>query len=166
MSSLCIGFLTVLFCFFVPRLTRLTGVDDTLDVFAFHGVGGIVGSLLTGLFASREYGASPVDGAFYGNGVLFGKQIAVVLATVLMSTVTTTIIYFVMLGLAKLLKTTITIPVELQHDVDRSQHGETAYFKPVTTAATDKGRAVVAAPAPAKASEVAPEEDAAVVSVV
>lgn len=89
---------------------RWIGIDDRLDCFAAHGVGGITGSLLTGLFASIEYGASSVDGGFYGNGLLFAKQLAGVCAAVLMSVVMTTAIYWFLQGCARLFNTDIRIP--------------------------------------------------------
>lgn len=62
-----IGFLTVIPVFFTPKLVHMAGVDDRLDVFAFHGVGGIMGTLLTGLFATVQMYSS-TNGAFYYNG--------------------------------------------------------------------------------------------------
>ena len=65
MWSLFIGFITVVACYFAPRLVRMIGIDDRLDCFAVHGVGGIMGTLLTGLFATADW-APPnvVNGAF------------------------------------------------------------------------------------------------------
>ncbi len=137
MWALFIGFFTVLVCFSAPRFIKARlGVDDRLDVFACHGLGGIMGSLLTGLFASKETGGSFVDGGFYGDGgVLFGKQIVSILVTVAMSCITTTIIFWVLQGLAWALKTDIRIPEDTAHEVDVSQHGEKAYFRAVKAVA-------------------------------
>ena len=65
MWSLFIGFITVVVCYFAPRLVRMMGIDDRLDCFAYHGVGGAMGALLTGLFATADW-APPnvVNGAF------------------------------------------------------------------------------------------------------
>jgi Amt family ammonium transporter len=150
MSALLIGFVTAVCCFFVPRGVRMLGIDDRLDVFAFHGVGGIVGSLLTGLLADKKAG-SAVD----GGGELFGKQIAALLAAILLSVVMTTLIFFVLKAVAWVLKTEVGIPQEQQHDVDRSQHGEVAYFKATAKVAAPLPAAV---PAPADSTtSVAPD---------
>jgi hypothetical protein len=61
---------------------RWTKVDDPLDVFSCHGMGGVYGSLLTGLFCEKAINAGGFDGAFYGNGAQFWDQIAAVLVVV------------------------------------------------------------------------------------
>ncbi|MBA1200282.1 ammonium transporter [Pseudomonas capeferrum] len=62
LGALAIGLLTGALCFFaVTRLKRKLGYDDSLDVFGLHGVGGIVGALLTGVFAAPSLGGY-VDG--------------------------------------------------------------------------------------------------------
>lgn len=66
--------------FYTRRWRVLGAVDDTLDCFALHGVSGILGALLTGLFATKDIGI--VDGAFYGNPSLLWKQLVAVLAVV------------------------------------------------------------------------------------
>jgi Amt family ammonium transporter len=159
-----IGFFTALIVFFTPRALAPLGVHDALDCFAFHGVGGITGSLLTGLFAEQEFNAGGFNGAFFFNAPQFGKQIVGVLVTVLMSTVSTTVIYWVLWACAKLLKTTLVISPENQDNVDVSQHGEKAYVKAMEEFKNDVSvKAGAAAPAleVAKPSEVKAEEPAA-----
>ena len=57
LSALCIGLIAGVACYWgATGLKRLLGADDSLDVFGVHGVGGIVGSLLTGVFASPQIG--------------------------------------------------------------------------------------------------------------
>jgi Amt family ammonium transporter len=51
-----------------------SSLDDTLDVFPCHGLGGIVGMLLTGVFASKAVNAAGNDGLFYGNFEFFSTQ--------------------------------------------------------------------------------------------
>lgn len=147
------GFFTALCVFFVPKAVKLAGIDDRLDCFAFHGVGGIVGSLLTGLFAARKEG-STVDGAFYFNQPLFGTQIAAVLVTVLFSVVTTTIIYWLLWAVAKAVGTELTLPAGEQATADVSQHGERAYYKGKgDVAAFEDGAAAAPKAAEPKAAE-------------
>jgi len=133
MWALFIGFATCCACFFAPKLLKRCGIDDRLDCFAFHGVGGIVGALLTGLFATTEARPNAVQGAFYKNAPQFGIQIVGVLVTVVMSVVGTSIIYAVMVALSKLFKTDFRIAEEHEHDIDASQHGESAYTSPQKT---------------------------------
>lgn len=57
-------------------------VDDTLDVFCVHGIGGTVGMILTALFSTVSVNSAAVDGAFYGNGVELGKCLLVLVIIV------------------------------------------------------------------------------------
>jgi Amt family ammonium transporter len=74
MAALAIGALGALASYLALELLRGTGLDDTLDVFACHGVGGIVGSLLTGVFATTAVNAGGADGLLYGGADLVLKQ--------------------------------------------------------------------------------------------
>ncbi|TFK71526.1 ammonium transporter [Pluteus cervinus] len=56
-ASLLFGFLAGTVCNFATQLKYILGVDDTLDIFASHGIGGILGNLLTGIFAQRSVAA-------------------------------------------------------------------------------------------------------------
>lgn len=62
--------------------TKSTVVDDTLDVFPCHGLGGIVGMLLTGVFATKTVNASGADGLFYGNASFFFTELKAVLIVI------------------------------------------------------------------------------------
>jgi Amt family ammonium transporter len=146
MWALFIGFFTVLPAFPAGHLVkRFLGVDDCLDCFAIHGVGGAVGSALTGLFANAGISANvdqtsmPAQGSFYGQAILLGKQCAGISATVLYTVVATSVIFWVLWALAKALRDTIDLSPENRNFPDSSQHGETAYFK-------DKASAPSAAP--------------------
>jgi ammonium transporter, Amt family len=80
-GALVIGLSAGMLCFFASsRLKRKLGYDDSLDVFGVHGVGGIVGALLTGVFADAALGGSGyVEGVTMGAQV--GKQALAVLVT-------------------------------------------------------------------------------------
>ena len=69
------GALGALSSFGAIRFLKKFKVDDTLDVFACHGVGGIVGSILTGVFASKAVNPAGADGLLYGDTSLMVPQI-------------------------------------------------------------------------------------------
>jgi ammonium transporter, Amt family len=125
LSPVIIGFVAGAACFMAIQLKYRFGYDDALDVVGVHLVGGIVGSLLLGLFADKavnpDFGA---DGAFFGGGVqLLGYQAAAVLATLAWSGV----VSFV---LAKVISATIGLRCSDDEEIaglDLSQHAETAY---------------------------------------
>ncbi len=74
-QSLCIGFVAALISNLVVHWKSKSVIDDTLDVFPCHGVGGMVGMLLTGVFASTAINSGAVDGWMYGNLSLFVDQL-------------------------------------------------------------------------------------------
>lgn len=128
------GLLGGVACYFGIMLKNLLGFDDALDAFGVHGVGGIVGGILTGLFAQEEVGGT--DGAFYGNGEQLGWQLAGILMTSVYSAVGTAVI---MLGL----KVTIGIRVSEEDEdmgLDVSEHGDTAgNSAPMSRTASSEG---------------------------
>ena len=68
---------------FVSKIKPKFGYDDSLDVFGVHGIAGITGALLTGLFATKTINGAAADGLFYGNpGQLLVQTITVVVAIV------------------------------------------------------------------------------------
>jgi Amt family ammonium transporter len=78
-AALAIGAVAGLACYWgATALKRLLGADDSLDVFGVHGVGGIVGSLLTGVFASRTVGG--VEGSVLTQALSVGAVLAFSLA--------------------------------------------------------------------------------------
>jgi Amt family ammonium transporter len=123
-ASLLIGFGAGVFCFFaVDILKRNVGVDDALDVFAVHGVGGIWGALATGLFASIAVNPAGFDGLFYGNPAQLLKQ-AVAVAVVAVFTAGVTWI------ILQVIDVTVGLRVPEQEEVlglDTTTHGEVAY---------------------------------------
>ena len=123
MAAVIIGLVTGFACFFAVEYVVRGRVDDALDVFGVHGVGGIIGALLTGVFATTTVNPAGFDGLLYGNpGQLTIQAIAVVAVAAYAATVT-----FVLL---KIIDKTIGIRVteaEEQEGLDASQHGEVAY---------------------------------------
>jgi Amt family ammonium transporter len=97
-----------------------TTLDDTLDVFPCHGVGGIVGMLLTGVFATKTVNPAGVDGWFYGNPDFFFTQLKGVLIVGVFSFVVSFLIF-------KIINTFQPIRVsseEEEEGLDVSQHNE------------------------------------------
>lgn len=79
-------------------------IDDPLYVFCSHGIGGVLGSITTGLFATKKVNPDGADGAFYGNPILLGYQLADICATASWSFVVTAIIVFFVKHMETLLR--------------------------------------------------------------
>jgi Amt family ammonium transporter len=122
-ASILIGLGAGVFCYTAIQLTRRLKVDDALDVFGVHGVGGAWGAIATGLFATVAINSGAKDGLFYGNAGQLGIQAIAVGASVLYSAVMT----FVIL---KLIDVFVGLRVPESEEVlglDASQHREAAY---------------------------------------
>ena len=122
-SAVLIGLGAGVICYWAIQLTRKLKVDDALDVFGVHGVGGTWGALATGLFAQSSINPNGADGLLFGNPDLFVKQIIAVAATWVFAGGMTFLIM-------KLIDVTIGLRVPEREEVlglDVSQHGETAY---------------------------------------
>jgi Amt family ammonium transporter len=124
MAPIIIGFSAGIICFLAIQLKFKLGYDDSLDVVGVHLVGGIVGSLMVGLFSDTAVNSAGADGLFFGGGAtLLGKQAIAVGATMVWSFV----ISFV---LAKVIDATIGFRVDDDDEavgLDLTQHAETAY---------------------------------------
>jgi Amt family ammonium transporter len=123
MASIVIGALGGIVCFTAVSLRAKTSVDDSLDVFGVHGIGGTLGALLTGVFATKVINAAGNDGLLYGNASLLGIQAAAVLATWVYAAIVT----FVLL---KVLDVVMGLRVSSAGEdagLDVDQHGESAY---------------------------------------
>ena len=123
LSALAIGALTALASFTALRLRGRTSLDDTLDVFACHGIGGITGSLLTGVFASKAANPDGGNGLLYGGAALFGIQAATVAVVFLYTLVATAAVLAVIRAVTPL---RVELHAELD-GLDRRVHGEEAY---------------------------------------
>jgi len=120
-GALALGALAALPSYFTIVLRSRTRLDDSLDVFAGHGIGGITGALLTGVFAQKAWGGT--DGLLAGNAAQFGIQAIGVASALLYSGVMTFVILKVLGALVPLRAATKAEGVGL----DVSQHGEEAY---------------------------------------
>ncbi|MGQ0649603.1 MAG: ammonium transporter, partial [Gemmatimonadaceae bacterium] len=122
-AALIIGALGACGSYAAIQLRARTRVDDALDVFACHGVAGILGALLTGVFATKVVNPAGADGLLAGNAAQLGVQFLAVGATVALSGGLTAGI----LGALRLV-TALRVPLHEEiHGVDQSEHGEEAY---------------------------------------
>ncbi len=104
------------------RATR-TKLDDSLDVFACHGVSGIWGALATGIFANLAVNASGANGALYGNP----HQLLVQLIAIIVVGAYSFIGSYVILKVMSRFTNIRVSPEEEETGLDKSQHGEEAY---------------------------------------
>ena len=122
-ASIVIGLAAGICCYFGIQIAKRLNVDDALDVFGVHGVGGTVGALLTGVFATVAVNPAAANGLLYGNPGQLGIQAIAVAASISYSAVMT----FVIL---KLLDLFVGLRVADEEEVlglDVSQHREAAY---------------------------------------
>ena len=122
-SAIAIGVLAAGASFGALHLRARTRVDDSLDVFACHGVGGIVGALLTGVFATKAVNAGGADGLLAGNPHQLLVQAIAVLATLVWAGALTVGILALVRVVAPL---RVSVPDEID-GIDVSEHGESAY---------------------------------------
>jgi Amt family ammonium transporter len=92
MAAIIIGIIAGVLCYLAVSLKFRFGYDDSLDVIGVHLVGGIVGSILLGVFADTAFNAGGVDGLLAGDGAFLGKQVIAVIAVVAFSFIATYII--------------------------------------------------------------------------
>lgn len=125
MGAMFIGAASSIVCFFMVAVVKSKlKYDDSLDAFGVHGIGGIVGSILTGVFATQAItGEGGVQGALYGDWNQLWIQIVATVASIAYSTILTVIIFFIV---DKLVGIRVAPRVE-EEGLDIYEHGETAY---------------------------------------
>jgi Amt family ammonium transporter len=122
-AALVIGVVAAAASYCAMQLRARTRIDDALDVFACHGVAGIVGALLTGVFATTSVNPAGGDGLLAGHPAQVGIQAVAVLATMSLSAALTA-------GIIATLRAVMAIRVSLGDELaglDASDHGEEAY---------------------------------------
>ena len=125
LGAFAIGIITPIVCFMmVAAVKPYFKYDDALDAFGVHGVGGIIGSVLTGVFATRYItGASGVEGALYGDWHQLWVQLIATGVSIVFALVVTTVLFIVV-------DKTIGIRVDRrveEEGLDIYEHGESAY---------------------------------------
>jgi ammonium transporter, Amt family len=123
LAAIVIGIAAGVVCYTACMLKSSFGYDDSLDVVGVHGVGGILGAIMTGVFASTVINPAVTDqGLWYGGGLLV-TQLKAVAITIVFAVVGTAVILMV-------LKATMGLRVSEQEErmgLDLSQHSESAY---------------------------------------
>ena len=124
-GAICIGLISSLVCFYMVAVVKpKLGYDDTLDAFGVHGIGGIVGSVLTGVFATQFIsGEGGVEGALYGDWHQLGVQLLATVISIAFSALMTFILFKVT---DKLVGIRVDKRVE-EEGLDIYEHGESAY---------------------------------------
>ena len=122
-SALLLGGLAAFPSYFAIALRSRTRVDDSLDVFAGHGVGGLTGALLTGVLAEKVWNSAGNDGLFFGNPGQLGVQALGCLSAAAYAAIMT----FVILKAMAFVTALRAVPRTEGVGMDVSQHGEEAY---------------------------------------
>ena len=122
MSAIAIGAIAAIPSYYALLYRATTRLDDSLDVVAAHGVGGLTGALLTGVFAQKSWSGG-TDGALFGNFSLLAVQVYAIAATLAYSVIVT---FIIVKGIA------LAIPLRADArdeglGLDVTQHGEQAY---------------------------------------
>ncbi|HKW46647.1 MAG TPA: ammonium transporter [Gemmatimonadaceae bacterium] len=122
-SALLIGAMAAGVVYVAMQVRAHTKIDDALDVFACHGVAGILGALLTGVFATKAVNPGGADGLLAGNPMQLGVQALAVVATMALSASITA-------GIIATLRAVMPIRASLGDELaglDATEHGEEAY---------------------------------------
>lgn len=119
--ALAVGIISSIISNLMVELRTRSSVDDTLDVFPCHGVGGIVGMILTGVFASKN-----INGAVVDNGLIFGQTKLFLIQTAAMIAVSVFcfLASFVLLKVTDLITPLRVTESDEREGLDISQHGE------------------------------------------
>jgi Amt family ammonium transporter len=124
LSPIAVGAAAGALCFLAISLKYRLRYDDALDVVGVHLVGGLLGSLLLGLFADKAVNPAGADGLFFGGGLtLLGHQLVASVAVFTFS-------FVVSLALGKVLDLTIGLRISEEDEqvgLDLTEHAETAY---------------------------------------
>jgi Amt family ammonium transporter len=123
-SAVIIGVIAGGVCYFAVTLKNKLEWDDALDVWGVHGVGGTLGIILLGLFATKAVNIAGADGMFYGGADFFFKQ----LITVIVVSAYCFLFSYLMLALINLI-TPVRVGKGVQETgLDEDLHGEVAYL--------------------------------------
>src|SRR5579872_944324 len=122
-SAAIIGVLASIACYYAVLLKNRLGWDDALDVWGVHGVGGFLGIVLLGVFASTAWNPNGANGLLYGGSAFFGTQLA---AAVLCSAWAFVFTYGMLWLINKVTRVKVDPTIE-ELGLDIELHGEEAY---------------------------------------
>ena len=124
MNAMFIGIIVAIVCYTAVAVIKgKLGYDDSLDAFGVHGVGGSVGTILTGIFAQKAINAAGSDGLLFGNLHQFGVQCLMLMVTIAFAAIMTFVIF-------KIVDAVIGMRVEEKNELiglDLTQQSEAAY---------------------------------------
>src|SRR3954447_5567310 len=123
-AAVLIGIVSGIVCYGAVNLKNRLRWDDALDVWGVHGVGGFLGTILLGVFATTAFNPNGVDGLIGGNAGFLGKQIA----AVVFSSVWAFAFTYGMLWLIDRVTTVRVSPATEEIGLDSAIHGEAAYL--------------------------------------
>ena len=130
-GALVIGLVAGFGCLWgVTGLKRLLKADDSLDVFGVHGVGGIIGAILTGVFAAPSLGGTGIFDyvADKVGEYSIGSQVAIQIEAVITTIVLSAVVSVIALFIVKMI-TGLRVPEDAEREgLDTTSHGEKAYY--------------------------------------
>ncbi len=126
-GAMVIGIMGGTLCFYATHyLKRKMKIDDSLDVFPVHGVGGILGTLMAGIFVSQELGVFSGNG--YAEGMTMGSQLGVQVIGILATGAYTAVVTYVLIKLVAVVTSGIRVSDdEEQIGLDIADHDEKGY---------------------------------------
>lgn len=122
-ASPIIGATAGIVCYYAVKFKNKRGWDDALDVWGVHGVGGVLGTILLGVFASKAINGFGADGLIFGNSSFFIKQVVAVVG----ASVYAFIFTYLMLVIINMITPVRVKEEEENMGLDGSLHGERAY---------------------------------------
>jgi Amt family ammonium transporter len=123
MGSIVLGLVAGLVCLWgVTGLKKMLGADDSFDVFGVHGVGGIVGAILTGVFVAEGLG-----GTGLAEGVSMGAQVWIQIKSVLFTIVWSGVVAYIAYKITDLTVGLRVSEEDERQGLDITSHGESAY---------------------------------------
>ncbi|BAY33049.1 ammonium transporter [Nostoc carneum NIES-2107] len=123
LSAILIGFITAFVCFYAVSFKHKVQIDDALDTYPVHGVGGTVGAILTAIFATTQVNGGGKDGVLRGNFGELGVELAAIVIAYVIAAVGTWVIL-------KIIEATVGLRVKEEAEyqgLDINEHGEEGY---------------------------------------
>ncbi len=122
-ASPIIGTAAGLICYWAVQFKNKMKWDDALDVWGVHGIGGVFGTIMLGVFASKAVNSAGADGLWFGNASFFGKEIVAVAVASIYGFIFT----YIMLIIINYITPVRVSESEEVLGLDHSIHGEKAY---------------------------------------